>query len=448
MVRFAQARVPFRFIVPLFFGIVLGGCRKPDADLGLDLLPGDELGVEVVEAALRAYTFADTAVRTSGLTRNLVGSYVDPDFGSVRTGLVTQLRLTTNNIGLGQDNSGLVADSVVLALAYELPNTHYGNLNTQVFQVHELSQALSVDSIYYTDDHPSVEAEDLVYPHGGSITPRPLVRPVIGNDTLVPQMRIRLKDALAQRFLFEFGTSNLADNAAFLAYFKGLYVSVENGVQAPYQGGILHMNTLSTASKLTVYYKDANNEPDRARTLDFAINSNAVRYTVVERDPDQALTPGLQQAMADTMAPAPTVYLQALGATRAAIRFPGLLGLADRGRALAKAELIIPVQGNFYPYYTPPTQLFLFRPSATGADVFLPDQLSGVGGIGGQYINAENVYKFNITRYVQGVLNGDIPDNGVELVPGSSGVSVNRTILNGPDAPQRPMHLKLTFTTY
>jgi hypothetical protein len=72
-------------------------------------LPGEPLGLTTDTTVLEAFTFVDSAVQTSGLSRSLIGAYVDPDFGSLKTSLVAQLRLTANNIGQGQDNSGLVA---------------------------------------------------------------------------------------------------------------------------------------------------------------------------------------------------------------------------------------------------------------------------------------------------------------------------------------------------
>ncbi len=435
--------------VLLFIGVpLLPGCRKPDEDLGLDLLPGDELGVVFDTAQVRAYVFADTAVRTSGLTRNLVGSYLDPEFGLVRAGLVAQVRLTTNNIGQNQDNSGLEPDSIVLSLAFELPNYGYGNLNAQLFRVHELTEDLSLDSVYHTDDMPQVDPEDLVQPHAGLIVPDPISAPEVGGVTAAPQLRIRLRSSLARRFLDVFGTPDLVDNAAFLNFFKGIHVSVDNGSQGTFQGGILHFNTISSASKITVYYKNMNSEPDLARTVDFAISSNSVRYTVVEHDRSQALDPSLLNALSDTSQPAPLVYLQTLGGLRTAVRFPDLRFQVAEGRGLSKAELVVPVAGTFYPYYPPPAQVFVFRKNSSGVDTFLPDQLQGLQSIGGAYGSVTNSYRFNITRYVQGVFNGTIPDNGIELVAGSTGVSANRVILCGPEHPDTPMHLQLTFTTY
>src|SRR5689334_18768449 len=89
-------------------------CQKPEEDLGLDLLPGDEMGVEVDTFTVHAFTKEDAPVRTSGLTRNLVGSYLDQQFGWMRAGLVAQLRLISNNIGQGTDPAELEPDSIVL----------------------------------------------------------------------------------------------------------------------------------------------------------------------------------------------------------------------------------------------------------------------------------------------------------------------------------------------
>lgn len=427
--------------------VALLGCRKPEEDLGLELLPGEPLGLSMDTTEVEAFTFMDSAVQTSGLSRSLVGAYVDPDLGLLKTSLVAQLRLTANSIGQGQDNSGLVADSIVLALAFETPNTHYGNLDPQHFVVQELSAGLSIDSVYRSDRQPAVFEEDLVALHGGQITPNPFVNAFVGDDTLGPQVRIPLKLSLAERFLDAFGTQALADNPSFLEFFKGIKVSVVDVPQQPFQGGILHINSIGTATKVTVYYHDELNQPELGRTLDLLISTGSVRYTAVERDRSLAVDPGLAQALADPEGEQPALYLQTLGGYRAAVRFPELVALAGQDRIVSKAELVVPLNGTFYPYYAPPPTILLFRDNE-GADAFLPDQLAGISGIGGNFSLSEKAYRFNITRYAQQVMNGTLPDDGIMLVAGSAGVSANRAVLCGPDHPDTPMRLLLTFTTY
>lgn len=429
--------------------ILAAGCRKPEEDLGLDLLPGDPLGVRVERAALHAYTKAPNAIRTSGLSRNLLGSYLDPRFGGVEAGIVTQLRLSSNNVGAGLDNSGLVADSVVLALAFDGINYAYGNLNAQTFRVYEVSEDLSPDSSYTTDQVPGFLPVDLVAQRAGRIIPQPFTKPFIGGDSLQPQVRIRLDVALGQRILNRFGTPDLVDNTAFLQFFKGIYIVPDNGQQLPGQQGVLYFNLINVASKATIYYRNTL-EPDAGPLeFDLPISQNSVRYTVVRHQHDLAIEPDLAQSLADTLSPAQRVYAQALGGLRTVVRFPDLQDYMPEDLVLARAELVVPAPDSYNPYLIPPEQLFIFRrDTATGGDLFLPDQTSGSGGIDGVFRLDAKEYRFNITRYVQGVIEGTIPDTGVELVPGSNGISANRVVLAGPAHPDKPMYLDLIFTTY
>ncbi len=440
---------PTKWAVFFIMGIVLmPGCRKPEEDLGLELLPGDPLGFVAETAQLDAFMFQEDSTRTSGLTRNLLGSYLDPLFGSVKAGIVTQLRMSSSNVGFGQDNSGLQADSLVLSLAYDGTSFAYGSLSAQQFEVYELSEDLYVDSLYYTNDVPEVIPEDLVAQRGARITPRPLNWVYVNGDSLAPQLRIRLDQGLAERFINSFGEPQFVDNTTFLEFFKGLYIKVENGQQLPFQDGILYFNLLSNDSKATLYYHNNNDQPELLRTFDMAINTNSVRYTVVEHDHTAALDQTLVASLEDPLASAPTVFVQALGGVRTAIRLPDIMSYAVEGRVLSRAELVVPLQGTFNPYLTPPNQIFLFRRDSLGAEVFLPDQLTGIGTIDGNYRSNDREYRFNITRYIHGVLTGTIPNTGFEMVSGASGISANRVVLAGPDAEGAQMRLLLTFTTY
>lgn len=428
--------------------VAASACRKPEDDLGLELLPSDPLGTTVEDVAIRAYSIADTAIRTSGLSRHLVGSYLDPQFGSVKVGTVMQVRLSVGNVGNGLDTSGLVADSLVLVLPFDGINAGYGRFDPQVFQVFEIQNDLSADSLYYTDRVPSFDASaDLVADRGGVVDPAPTSEVIIGTDTLAPQLRIRLDAALAERILNAFGTSALVDNTSFLQFLKGLYVTVDNGAQTPFQQGVLYLALLNANAGLHLYYHDTNG-PGTTQRLLMPINQNSVRYSVVEFDRTQALDQGLAVALADTSVPATRCYVQALGGLRTGIRLPDVSEMTNDGRILVKATLEVPVSGTFDAALTPPTQLFIFRQDDDGDDQFLIDQLGGVGLIDGTYDADDRTYRFNITRHVQGVLNGSIANDPLELVPGSSGITVDRAVIAGPAAPDGGMRLQLTFTTY
>ena len=140
--------------------------------------------------------------------------------------------------------------------------------------------------------------------------------------------------------------------------------------------------------------------------------------------------------------------MQALGGLRTVVLFPDIMRYDTVGLMLAKAELIIPLSGTYDPFLPPPAQLFIFRKDDDGNDAFLPDQLAGLGVIDGNFRPTEQAYRFNITRYVQGLLNGSLPNAGLQLVSASNGITANRVMLAGPANAEKPMRLRLTFTTY
>ena len=238
----------------------------------------------------------------------------------------------------------------------------------------------------------------------------------------------------------------MADNTSFLAYFKGIYVVPENTGQAPLQGGVWRFNPLSGASKMTLFYHNGEGVPS---TFDFIIGTSSARYTVARFDYGTASVPDVAQALADTTYGQIATYVQSLGGIRTEVRFPHLDSYASTPyRALAKAELVVPIAGEYHSTYVPPDQLFAFRKADDGTDLLVPDQITGQGQVGGFYDEENKEYRLNLTRWAQGVINGTYPNTGLALVPGSNGVSVNRAVLAGPLGPVKPMQLVLTFTTY
>lgn len=428
----------------ILFGLFANhGCKKPEDDLGLSVLdPADTLGtVRTDTISIVAWTRIGDSVQTSGLSSNEVGSYLDPQFGRVVTGTATQLRLSVNNVG--QTGLSLTCDSLVLSLAYSTVDPVYGGLEAQTIRVYQLMEDLSTDSIYHSDRQTLTSNVNLV--EGSSeFTPAPTYRPVIDGDSLTPQLRIPLSINLGQEMLAQWGQPTLADNTSFLAFFKGLYIIPEDQGQSG--GGIWRFNLLSGDSKMTLYYHDGDGV---SSTFDFVIGTSSVRYTHVVFDHGAATLPGVAEALTDSALGQQSIYLQSMGGLRPEVRFPYLDRYANTGlHTLAKAELIVPVANDDAAVYPPPAQLFPLRKDLEGVDRFLPDQDASLGNIGGSYDATAQAYRFNMTRWVQGIINGTYANTGLGLVPGSNGISVNRAVLAGPENPDNPMQLVLTFTTY
>lgn len=431
----------------LLFGLFASeGCKKPEDDLGLSVLdPADTLGtVRTDTISIVAWTRTGDSVQTSGLSSNEVGSYLDPQFGQVVTGTATQLRLSVNNVG--QTGLDLTCDSLVLSLAYSSVDPVYGNLDAQTIRVFRLNEDLTTDSIYRSNRQPVTGTEDLVLGSPRQFTPSPLDSPMVGDIRVTPQLRIPLDTVLGNELLAQWGGANVADNTAFLAFFKGLYVVPDEQMQAPSSGGVWRFNLLSGGSKMTLYYHDGEGV---SFFFDFIIGTGAVRYTHAAFDHSAAVVPGVPQALADTAQGQQFTYVQSMGGLRPEVRFPYLDRYANTGlQTLAKAELIVSVANDDDDTYPPPSQLFPLRKDADGMDRFLPDQDATLGSIGGLYDASAKEYRFNMTRWVQGIINGTYANTGLAFVPSGTGVSVNRAALAGPENPDNPMKLVLTFTTY
>lgn len=442
---------PLHWAALLFCGtVVLSACRKPEDNIGLDLIPGDaQLGTVTTDTTtIIAYTLADTAVRTSGLTRNVLGSYVDRQFGTLTCGMAVHLRLTSNNVGQGMNVGDLAVDSLVLSLVFDGGAPIYGNAHPQVLVVRELAERLSTDSTFHSDDRPATIGTDLSWEPGAAITPQPLVKPVIAGDTLPAQLRIRLSNELAQRLLSAWGTNDLSNNDEFLDFFHGLAISAKEET-VPGKGGLLNFLLEGGLSRMTLYYRDTTPGNEDTLSYDFAINSNSLRYTFVERNFSTATDPRLVNGLQDSTLGSTLNFLQTFGGTRVALRLPHIASFPEVGMdALAKAELIIPIAED-YPIELPPQQLnFVFRKNDAGQDVNLPDFASGIGQYGGVFNSTNKEYRFNITRYVQGLLTEEYANTGIDVVAGFNGVTGNRAVLAGPGHPERPMRLRLTFTAH
>lgn len=429
----------------LLFGLFAAeGCKKPEDELGLDILdPADTLGLRQVDTtAIIAWPTDTASVRTSALSLNVLGSYLDERFGPVSAGIVTQVRLGANNIGPA---GAWVCDSLILSLAFHNVDPIYGDLDPQVITVRRLDESLSTDSVYQNDRIPVVQAADLVKDAPRSFTPQPYEGPVIDGDSLAAQLRIPLSLDLGNELLSHWGGPELADNTAFLNYFKGLYITPNNGPQAVEDAGVWRFNLLNGASKMTLYYHGDGD----ARRTDFVIGNSSVRYSTGTFDHAAAPTPGVPDALADSSLGQQEIYVQALGGMRSELRFPHLDRYAGTPlKAIAQAILVVPISEPYYPSYVPPAQLFVFRKGDNGEELLVPDQISGQGNVGGVFDATKQEYRFNLTRWVQGVINGTYANTGLSLVPGNSGISVNRATLAGPAHATAPMKLLLTFTTY
>lgn len=422
----------------LFLGtaFLFAACEKPEQRIGLEVQPEDDLlNVYVTDTlSLDVFTLNEDSLKTDELSLSLAGNYMDPMLGLSRASFYSHIRLSTNNVDFG-NIADLVVDSIVLSLVYE--GEVYGNLNDQEWSVKELSEQLYVDSAYFSNREMLV-GDELIKP-GFSVQPTDPESYILlsETDSILPQLRLRLDESLAQRFIDASGSTDLSNNTNFVSFFKGIYVSSLSD-----DAGIVRFDVLHPESRVRMYYRNVVEED--TLTFDFNLNADCARFTRYQHDYNGTALQGVDE---EPVSGSDLCYIQAGAGVKTRITFPGLMDLNEfNGRTINKAELILPVGSMDTEAFEPPSTLFALTRNAEGNDIGIPDQVLGVTHIGGIYDDTEMNYRFNITRFLQSVLDGTQDTGELYIVSSSGGVSSRRVVINGPENPGENLRLVLTFS--
>ncbi len=404
-----------------FFTIVFFSCKKELSTLGLDLQPGSDKinGFSLDTVTLKAFTKREDSLSTDERTFALLGSYTDPVFGRTDASFLTQIRLSTSNVTFG---TAPVADSIVLYLDY---SSYYGDTNTvQNVSVYELENDVYIDSAYYSDLNISNYTPNNLFLANQNYTPKP------NADSIA----IKLNLSLAQKFVDVANTSNFLDNTAFVNWFKGIYVKTQSITSG---GAIIYFDLLSARSKITLYYHNDTVQ----NKFDFLINSSCARVNLFNHD----YTTSTINSIGDSLTTDSLIYLQAMSGLMSKIKTPYLPSLKkDSTIAIVRAELIIPVD-NYDATFKPPTKLLLVCYNSTGSYEFLPDYFLGSSYFDGTFHSGDNTYRFNISRYVQQLMDKTRTDYGLALFVSDNRVSANRVVIRGPKCKNKGTRLSITY---
>jgi hypothetical protein len=410
-------------------------CKDPEL-IGLEVLPeGEGYPVAWVDTfTVTVSTIAEDSIITSGLTSYLIGEMNDPDFGISKSELFTQFRLPSTNVSF--PNAPQI-DSIVLNLAYA---GSYGTVNKlsgfQRLGVYRLEDDINDTITYYSNVTHNYNTVPLA-----QIGFRPdLISNVVTNDdTIPPSLRIRLDPGFGQEILNSTSTT-LADNAAFVAAFKGLAIIPENSGLAPGQGAILYFNMVSSVTRVELYYTDT-----APKSLFLPVDVSSATHTRFTHEYPSSIT----SILGDTAAGKNQLYMQAMAGLKVKVEIPYLNNLRNLGTvAINRAELVIPLADNDFSRYVPPISL-----QATGVDSannsrFLIDFFEITGHYGGDYRSTTKDYVFNVARHLQSILNNPItePDYGLFILNSGNAVNARRGIFNGTAHAERAFKLRLTYT--
>lgn len=463
MIRIVK-RPSYKAAILLFFLATLAACTKPEANLGINLADEDNLlSVEGVDTfTVRAYTVREDSIRTDNFNPGMVGAYVDPVFGFAKASHVTELRVPPGSgnpvfVAPNTSISDVVVDSVVLSLSYQsnLPNFDvglYGNDGPQYFQVFEVTDSLSInDEVYHTREVNVVE-QDLVLPGFNLQSPKPNDTTMIGGSLALPELRLRLRNEIGERLIAINGGQGLT-GTDLISELRGLLITVDEQAFNPYGAGIVYFDTFTQLSRMTVFYR--NTALQDTTSFSFVIRNNSGKFNLFEHvhalgDPSLA-----QQVVdGDTTAGALDLFVQAMGGTKIRIDLPFIENLRGmEGQAVNLAALTVPVRMESIGKFAPPPAMFIFGITDNGNAFLLDDQLDGSGFVGGVFDPENGRYRFLISRYLQQVINGSRPFNGLEIVTQRAASSANRVVLNGPDYPDpvsrdNNMKLQIVFTNF
>jgi hypothetical protein len=427
------------FAVGSLFSLI--ACKKKETALGKEIYDESMLldanGVDTF--SIVAYSELIDSTVTANARLGLLGSYNDPVFGKVSAGFYTQVRLAANNPNFG-DVADIIIDSVVLAMEFR---DQYGPGNYQQdFAVYRVVEGLSRDSLYRNNSS-TATGESLIAEGFSSFTPNNKVPFVNGNDTLPPQLRLRLKNSLGEELINSAGAGNMLNNDVFLDYFKGLYVCTENANVPANSGAVYGLDLLDADSKLVIYYKQG----DTFRTFDLIINSNSARYNRVLYNYSGTR---LEQLLLDPSQGAKEFYAQS-GNVRAVVKFPSVQNLSNK-TVVHRATLYLPYQYFNGDDKYPSPFIAVFNKRATG------DAIWGLGVNNGVLVPINHPvvplfkrYTVDVTSFIQGLVKQSpiftIPE--LMIVGSRTNDNVERIIFNGIESDNKYQpKLIITYTEF
>jgi hypothetical protein len=436
--------------------LIFIGCRKPESSIGLGIQPETDLLnlITTDTLTLEMFTVREDSLMTDELSTAVLGRVFQPRIGWTTAGFATQLRLSAPGVNFGENPQ---VDSIFLSLRFT--GDTYGTLSPQSLLVQQLADSLSIDSTYYSNYSPEVTHDILNIESQPASSLNPSEDLIIGEDTIVSQIRLNLKNSLGQTILDQ-DTSVFNNNDSWLDFFPGIVVSTQgHGV------GAAGIDISSGLSLMRLHY---HNNTDTS-FYDFIISPLSARVNMFSQDYAGELSV-LTSPINDSVYVdgSSSLYVMSGSGLKTHLKIPFLSSINDSitesgdtlylGCAIQKAELILPLDDSYFDSrYPPHEQLFILTENSDGDPISTPDQISMGVNIDGYFNSQDQSYHFNISRSIQHLLNrssgafyGNFsPDNPIPpfyIVSSRAGISIQGVALNGVESGENPARLKITYS--
>lgn len=413
------------FSLLVFLITAISCTRITSTELGSGIIPVVD-GVNTFDTTMEVVTdsFDETdSTRIYKQDLHLLGAITnDPIFGRTTAALNFELFPNFFPFGVPGTKDSIRADSAVLILSYV--NFHGDSTQPLRISVEEISKNTPLDPYkVYPSNFPAI------YPlqsagslgNAANIDIRKIGDSVINRyEGAKNQIRIRLRDDVARRFLNTYDSSNAyRSDTAFRSFFAGFSVKVAATSPA---NALLFINMLDTNTKLALYYNSSTTGATSRDTnvVYFRFNNfTSGDFSHITRDRAGS---EVANRLTTTSKPDSLIYIQSAPGTYVRIRIPNLDKLNNR--IIHRAELIteqVPDNANLLTsdkYFTPPNVLLLSHyDSVNKIKRNIPnDYIIGLQGPNtltfGGYLTYKTVpgydrlatYSFNLSRYVQGIV--------------------------------------------
>ncbi len=396
--------------------IAFSSCQKTDS-VGLDINPNDTINSKYIEDYdISTVTVREDSILASNQPQYPAGSMSDPVLGTTDAALAMGISLPSATPAFGETAS---LDSGVLVLKYGKGFFGDSTNTTYSVTVHQLKENYIPTSGYYTNRKWDYDSTTVIgsapnvnrFRWNDSIFVNQIVKGA--PDTalkVVPQIRIKMTPEFMRAYFLNAPSASFANAAAFQSHIKGLYVRVSKQ-QPDGRGGIAYFD-LATAnvSGLELYYKNTTGTTVDTNKVVFGVShtttSAAIRHnyagTVVQaqlNNPEQSFS---------------TVYTQPLAGLRTKISFTNLDALRALGKiAINKAELVVYVEPGTETIFKPLPRLTLYRTDIAGQRQ-VADQVSFLGT---PYDTDKKRYVFNVSSYIQNLVNGKDKQYNTYIAP-------------------------------
>jgi hypothetical protein len=380
----AKLNIKSKGLLPLFFLLVLLGCKKETTDIGVEILgDGNLKSIEVLLTDVSARSVRDDSSRTDNLSSNTLGVINDPIFGLSKSCLIVQPRLTQ----YGTDGTSKSIDSVKLILKYDYDQTvknvktilKYGDISSViVMDVYKLNQDLGDTVKYYSTFKP--ELGNLVGTFTGSF-----------NFSDSTSLSIMLNNSFGQEML-DWNSDVYKDETQFLKALKGLVIVPRNNPLSG-EGAIVCVEAGINSSKLQLFYNDS-----LTKTIPMGSSSRRINY--YETQASVNLTNQFNSTNDYR-----TTYAQSFGGAKIKVDVVGLDSILKMGEKVVINEAKITFlldQPSITDAYKAPSRMFLVVPDTLNSKYSMPIiDLTTTSNYGGEYNVGINGYEFHFNRYLQ-----------------------------------------------